>query len=57
VLESTEKAFLVIRLGSENLAGDNEIVKIEVRIAKGAALTVERTVPPGLLPKSFVSLG
>jgi len=57
VLESTEKAFLVIRLGSENMASENEIIKIEVRIAKGAALTVARTVPPGLLPNSFVSLG
>jgi flagellin FlaB len=57
VLESTEKAFLVIRLGSENMASENEIIKIEVRIAKGAALTVARTVPPGLLPDSFVSLG
>jgi flagellin FlaB len=57
VLESTEKAFLVIRLGPENMASGNEIIKIEVRIAKGAALTVARTVPPGLLPNSFVSLG
>jgi flagellin FlaB len=57
VLESTEKAFLVIRLGPENMAGGNEIIKIEVRIAKGAALTVARNVPPGLLPDSFVSLG
>jgi len=57
VLESKEKAFLVIHLGSRNLVGENEIIKIEVRIAKGAALTVERTVPPGLIPNSFVSLG
>ena len=57
VLESTEKAFLVIRLGPDNMAGGNENIKIEVRIAKGAALTVARTVPPGLLPNSFVSLG
>jgi flagellin FlaB len=57
VLESTEKAFLVIHLGQDNMASGNEIIKIEVRIAKGAALTVERTVPPGLLPKCFVSLG
>jgi flagellin FlaB len=57
VLESTEKAFLVIHLGPDNMASENEIIKIEVRIAKGAALTVERNVPPGLLPNSFVSLG
>jgi flagellin FlaB len=57
VLESTEKAFLVIRLSKDNMASGNEIIKIEVRITKGAALTVERTVPPGLLPDSFVSLG
>jgi len=57
VLESTEKAFLVIHLGQDYMAGENEIIKIEVRIAKGAALTVARTVPPGLLPNSFVSLG
>jgi archaellin len=57
VLEPTEKAFLIIHLGQGYMLGENEIVKIEVRIAKGAALTVERTVTPGLLPKSFVSLG
>jgi flagellin FlaB len=57
VLESKEKAFLVIRFGSEYMAAENENVKIEVRIAKGAALTVARTVPPGLTPNSFVSLG
>lgn len=57
VLEPTEKAFLIIRLGSGYMVGENDVVKVEVRIAKGAALTVVRTVPPGLLPNSFVSLG
>jgi len=57
VLESTEKAFLVIRLGNGHEISDYETVKIEVRTAKGAALTIVRTVPGGMLPDSFVDLG
>ncbi|MCS7124399.1 MAG: flagellin [Candidatus Bathyarchaeota archaeon] len=59
VLESNEKAFLVIKLGSETyeMLGEYETIKIEVRTAKGAALTVVRTAPGGLGKDSFVDLG
>jgi len=57
VLESTEKAFLVIYLGDGHRISDYETVKVEVRTAKGAALTIVRTVPGGMLPDSFVDLG
>jgi flagellin FlaB len=60
VLESNEKAFLMIRLNSSDTNGmlkDYETVKIEVRTAKGAALTVVRTAPGGLREDSFVDLG
>ena len=57
VLESTEKAFLVIRLGSAHTIEDYEAVKIEVKAAKGAALTVVRTAPGGMPASSFVDLG
>jgi flagellin FlaB len=57
VLESTEKAFLVIYLGDGHRISDYETVKIEARTAKGAALTIVRTIPGGMLPDSFVDLG
>ncbi|MGB9960379.1 MAG: archaellin/type IV pilin N-terminal domain-containing protein [Candidatus Bathyarchaeales archaeon] len=57
VIESTEKAFLIICLGEGHKIGDYETVKVEVRGAKGAALTVVRTAPGGMLPNSFVDLG
>ena len=57
VLESTEKAFLVVYLGDGHRISDYETVKIEVRTAKGAALTIVRTIPGGMLPNSFVDLG
>ncbi|MBS7616282.1 flagellin [Candidatus Bathyarchaeota archaeon] len=57
VIESTEKAFLIICLDEQHRISDYETVKIEVRGAKGAALTVVRTAPGGMLPDSFVDLG
>jgi flagellin FlaB len=60
VLESNEKAFLMIRLQSNSTAGmisDYDAVKIEVRTAKGAALTIIRTAPGGLQENEFVDLG
>jgi len=57
VLESNEKAFLIINLGEENTIADYQTIKIEVRTAKGAALTVVRTAPGGMPAKSFVDLG
>jgi flagellin FlaB len=60
VLESNEKAFLLIRLDStdaEGMLGEYESIKIEVRTAKGSALTIIRTAPGGLDEDSFVDLG
>jgi flagellin FlaB len=60
VLEATEKAFLMIRLNSTKTSGmlnDYETVQIEVRTATGAALTVVRTAPGGMIKDSFVDLG
>jgi len=59
VLESNEKAFLMIRLGSttsDGMLGECKTVKVEVRTAKGAALTVVRTAPGGMPENAFVDL-
>ena len=56
VLESNEKAFLIVNLDTDTL-GDYQTIKIEVRTAKGAALTVVRTAPGGMPSDSFVDLG
>ena len=56
VLESNEKAFLIINLEADTLS-DYETIKIEVRTAKGAALTVVRTAPGGMPDESYVDLG
>ncbi|MGB9676619.1 MAG: hypothetical protein ACPL0C_05480 [Candidatus Bathyarchaeales archaeon] len=37
--------------------GNYETIKIEVRTAKGAALTIVRTAPGGMAANSFVDLG
>ncbi len=63
VLEATEKAFLVIHLdespatGGSHTLEDYDIVKVEVKGAKGAALTVVRMAPGGMLPDSYIDLG
>ncbi|MDH5438477.1 MAG: flagellin [Candidatus Bathyarchaeota archaeon] len=57
VLETTEKAFLVIRLGTGHPIADYETVKIETKTAVGAALTVVRTAPGGMAADTFVDLG
>ncbi len=62
VLEPTEKAFFVIHLDTAASDGQHvllayDIMTIEVKGAKGAALTVERMVPGGMLPVSYVNLG
>jgi len=57
LLEPTEKAFLVMYLDSENTIADYESVKIEVKTAIGAALTVVRTAPGGMSKGTFVDLG
>ncbi len=57
VLESTEKAFLVVHLGTGNELEDYKTIKIEVKTGRGAALTVVRTAPGGMPTNSFVDLG
>jgi len=57
LLENTEKAFLVMYLDSDNTIADYEMVKIEVKTAIGAALTVVRTAPGGMSKGTFVDLG
>ena len=60
VLESNEKAFLMIRLDStsaDGMIGDYQTVKAEVRTPKGAALTIVRTAPGGMPANSFIDLG
>jgi flagellin FlaB len=57
VLESREKAFLMIRLGSDHTLEEYETAKIEVKTGRGAALTIERTTPGGLPNNSYVDLG
>ncbi|MDH5375891.1 MAG: flagellin [Candidatus Bathyarchaeota archaeon] len=64
VLESSEKAFLIIHLnetvtatGARHAVADYETVKIEVKGAKGAALTVVRTAPGGIPKNSHIDLG
>ena len=57
VLESKEKAFFVVHLGSDHELADYETVKIEVKTGKGAALTVVRTAPGGMPANAYVDLG
>jgi len=65
VLEPTEKAFLIIHLnqtveglpGARHTIADYEAVKIEVKGAKGTALTIARKAPGGMPKKAYVDLG
>ncbi len=57
VLESKEKAFIVVRLGSDHELCDYETIKIEVKTGRGAALTVVRTAPGGMPANAYVDLG
>ncbi|MEM2108157.1 MAG: archaellin/type IV pilin N-terminal domain-containing protein [Candidatus Bathyarchaeia archaeon] len=63
VLELTEKAFFIIHLdkspaaGGQHTLADYEVITLEVKGAKGAALTIERLAPGGMLPHSYVNLG
>ncbi|MEM2995146.1 MAG: archaellin/type IV pilin N-terminal domain-containing protein [Candidatus Bathyarchaeia archaeon] len=64
VLELNEKAFIIIHLNStvteipgvRHTIADYETVTIEVRGARGAVLTVVRTIPGGLLENRYVDL-
>jgi len=57
VLEFQEKAFIILHLGPGNEMMSYQTVKIEVKPGRGAALTVVRTAPGGLLADEFVDLG
>ena len=57
VLEFQEKAFIILHLGPGNEMQSYQTVKIEVKPGRGAALTVVRTAPGGLLADEFVDLG
>ena len=64
VLESSEKAFLIMHLNEtisetniRHSIADYETLKIEVKGAKGAALTVVRTTPGGMAKDSYIDLG
>jgi flagellin FlaB len=62
VLEPTEKAFFVIHLDTVVSDGQHallayDVMTIEVKGAKGAALTIERMVPGGMLSDSYLNLG
>jgi flagellin FlaB len=57
VLESTEKAFLAIHLGSGHEVVEYDAIKVEVKTGRGAALTVVRTAPGGMTADEFVDLG
>ncbi|MEM2522947.1 MAG: archaellin/type IV pilin N-terminal domain-containing protein [Candidatus Bathyarchaeia archaeon] len=64
-LEPTEKAFLVIHLNStvtglpgvRHTIADYEVFKIEVKGAKGAALSIVRTAPGGMPQNAYIDLG
>jgi len=56
LLESSEKGFLIIYLGS-NTAKEYDKVKVEVKAPVGASLIVEREIPAGLEGNQFIDLG
>lgn len=57
VIESKEKAFVVVHLGSNHELSDYETIKIEIKTGTGAALTVVRTAPGGMPANAYVDLG
>ncbi|MHA1632563.1 MAG: archaellin/type IV pilin N-terminal domain-containing protein [Candidatus Freyarchaeota archaeon] len=57
LLESKEKAFLLIYFGNSTFAWEYDTVKIEVKGSRGASLTVEREIPAGLAIDEFIDLG
>jgi len=56
LLESNEKGFLIIYLGSNNAAKEYDKVKVEVKAPVGASLIVEREIPAGLEANQFIDL-
>jgi len=58
VLELNEKAFIVVKLdASKHKLETYDEVKVEIKAGIGAALTVVRQIPPGLVADSYVDLG
>ena len=58
LLELNEKAFLLIQVNvTKHPMTSYDMVKVEVKIGTGPALTVIRQIPPGLRPKEYVDLG
>lgn len=57
VLESKEKAFVVVHLGSDHELCEYDTIKIEIKTGTGAALTVVRTAPGGMPANAYVDLG
>ncbi len=55
VLDPGEKALLVVKFTNEPPEA-YDVIKVEIRVTVGAALTVERTVPPSLTQR-VVDLG
>jgi flagellin FlaB len=55
VLDPGEKALLVVKFTSQPPEA-YDVIKVEIRVTVGAALTVERTVPPSLT-QQVVDLG
>ncbi|HEU98126.1 MAG TPA: flagellin [Fervidicoccus fontis] len=56
VLEFSEKAIVLINMGTANSLPPYGKLSVEIRPPEGAPLTVERTMPPNL-PSGAVSLG
>jgi len=56
VLEFSEKAIVLINLGTANALPPYGKLSVEIRPPEGAPLTLERTMPPNL-PTGAVSLG
>ncbi|RLI32033.1 flagellin [Candidatus Bathyarchaeota archaeon] len=58
ILELNEKAFIVIKLDTQNHQLESyDVVKVEIKAGVGATLTVVRQIPPGLVGGEYVDLG
>lgn len=56
-LKENAKAYLIIKLGDSYGLLPYTKVKIEIRTSTGAALMIQREIPGGLPPDTFVDLG
>jgi flagellin FlaB len=55
LLESNEKGFLIVYLGSYSVA-EHDVVKVEVKAPIGASLIIEREIPTNLVENQFIDL-